>query len=142
MHPHGIFGTRTEYPAPARNIPHPHGIFRSPVNIPFACERTSNMIKTLAFLNKKVNFSFFERVPTPEPRLEPFIFRFEVSRSTDRATVTWMGNKVQIRLFINTTRPLLRCQGGGAVYASSQSRQATPPVSPSQRGATLRYAPR
>ena len=100
------------------------------------------MIKTLAFLNKKVNFSFFERVPTPEPRLEPFIFRFEVSRSTDRATVTWMGNKVQIRLFINTTRPLLRCQGGGAVYASSQSRQATPPVSPSQRGATLRYAPR
>ena len=41
LHPHGIFSTRTEYSAPARNIPHPHRIFRSPVNIPFACERTS-----------------------------------------------------------------------------------------------------
>ena len=55
----------------ARNIPHRRteysvrlcGIFRSPVR-EYSVRLNLNMTKTLAFLIKKVNFAFFERVCT------------------------------------------------------------------------------
>ena len=123
----------------ARNIPHRRteysvrlcGIFRSPVR-EYSVRLNLNMTKTLAFLIKKVNFAFFERISSmPHRGNDPGSLRMQGEAVNHSPIVDLL--KLILFSFYLMHRPLASCAAARSTLRQLRSSPESPPkYAPSQ----------